>query len=128
MGKRVLGDNPIPPIFVVDGLDVGVFASVDDAVLQLEAVDVKQDEYFSYDGEGRLLRLIADGDRVTAQLAETEPSHAEELSTILRDFLKEMGVKGVEDSSCDFQCLVEASRKFIYSPPRFWPFRKRSNG
>src|SRR6267142_492460 len=123
---QILGNTPTPPIFIVDGLDVGVFASVDDAVLQLEAVDVNNGEYSSYDAEGRSLRLTTDGERVIAQLAETEPSHADELSTVLRDFLKAVGVDGVDDCSCDLQCLVEISRKFIYSPPRFWPFRKRS--
>jgi hypothetical protein len=104
---------------------VGIFGSVEEAVLQLEAIDVKRGEYSTYDAEGRLLQLAVDGDRVTAHLAETQASHAQELSTALRAFLKAMGVSRAEDPLCDLQCLVEASREFIYSPPRFWPFRKR---
>lgn len=113
METRVLGNQPIPPIFIVDGLDVGVFASVDDTVLQLEAVDVNNGEYSSYDAEGRSLHLTTDGETVIAQLAEVKPSHVDELSTVLRDFLKAVGAEGVDDSSCDLKCLVEISRKFI---------------
>src|SRR5215510_8023151 len=94
MGKRVLDNSPTPPIFIVDGLDVGVFESLDDAVLQLEAVDVENGEYSSYDAEGRSLRLMTHGDRVLAQLDEREPSHADELSAVLRDFLKAAGIDG----------------------------------
>ena len=73
MGEGVLMNNPKPPVFVIDGLDVGVFKSVEDAVLQLEPIDVNRGEYSAYDAEGRLLRLAVDGAKVTAHLAETEP-------------------------------------------------------
>jgi len=74
---------------------------------------------------GRRACEALDDFAVTAHLAETQASHAQELSTALREFLKAMGVSRAEDPLCDLQCLVEASREFIYSPPRFWPFRKR---
>jgi hypothetical protein len=126
MGEGVLGINPTPPVFVIDGLDVGVFKSIEDAVLQLEPVDVNRGEYSAYDGEGRSLRLAVDGSKVTAHLAEAKASHADELSVALREFLKAMGEKTADDPGCDLPCLVEASRTFMYSPPRLWPFRKRS--
>ena len=124
MGEGVLMNNPKPPVFVIDGLDVGVFKSVEDAVLQLEPIDVNRGEYSAYDAEGRLLRLAVDGAKITAHLAETEPSHVDELSAALRGFLKAMGIMTVDDPECDLRCLVEASQQFIYSPPKLWPFGK----
>jgi hypothetical protein len=125
MGEGFFSNNPIPPIFVIDGLDVGIFASIDDAVLQLEPVDVQRAEYSAYYAQGRLLQLEVKGPRVMAYLAEANASHGEELSAALRLFLKAMGVMTADDPTCDLACLVEASRKFMYSPPKLWPFRKR---
>jgi len=125
MGEGVLDKNPKPPIFVIDGLDVGIFASIEDAVLQLEASDIKRGEYATYDAHGRLLELTVDGERILAHLSEHEPDHAEELSEALREFLKAMGVSSAADPNCDLPCLVRESSRFVYSPPRFWPFRKR---
>jgi len=126
MGEGVLSNTPTPPVFVIDGLDIGVFASVEEAVLQLEPVDVKQGEYSAYDSEGRLLGLAVDGGKVTAHLVDAQASHADELAGKLRGFLKAMGATTADDPECDLRCLVEASRKFMYSPPKFWPFRKRT--
>jgi len=125
MGERILDQNPTAPIFIIDGLDVGVFASLDEALLQLESIDVKTGEYSSYDAEGRRIQLTVDGDKVIGHLAAPTSTHAHELSAALREFLKAMGESNAEDADCDLQCLVELSRKFIYSPPRIWPFRKR---
>lgn len=126
MGEGVLRSKLTPPIFVIDGLDVGVFKSIEDAVLQLEPVDVNRGDYAAYDAEGRLLRLAVDGLKVTAHPVESEASHAKELSVALSEFLRAMGVMTDDDSEYDLRELVEASRKFMYSPPKLWPFRKRS--
>jgi hypothetical protein len=85
------GNNPTPPIFIVDGLDVGVFASLEEAVLQLEAVDVRNGEYSGYDATGRSILLTTDQDKVVGQLAQKEPSHANELVMALRDFSEGVG-------------------------------------
>ena len=123
-GRRVSKQQSIPPIFVIDGLDVGVFKSIEEAVLQLEPLDVDRGEYSAYDAQGRLLKLVVDGARVTAQLAESEASHARELSALLREFLEAMGELNETDPECDLRYLVDASRRFIYSSPKFWQFRK----
>ena len=44
MGEGVLMSTPIPPIFIIDGHDVAVFASMEEAQLHLEPIDVKNQE------------------------------------------------------------------------------------
>ena len=65
-------------IFIVEGNDVSSYASIEDAQLDLEVIDVENDEYVGYDHEGRLLKLDVDGKkkRVVITLAEDKPSHA----------------------------------------------------
>jgi len=125
MGEGILKQNPRPPIFIIDGEDVGIFSSLDDALLQLEAIDVLHGEYTAYDADGNLLELSVDGERIVAKLPQSEPCRAEQLSTALRQFLDHMGVTRATDPACDLSCLVEESKKFLYFPPRVWPFTKR---
>ena len=112
--EGILMSNLIPPVFIVDGEDVGVFASLEEALLQLEPRDVTNQEYTGYDSEGRLLRLETDGERVSAYLAEDEPIHALQLETALRCFLRAMNEPSANDPKCDLSCLVAASRRFTH--------------
>ena len=47
-----------PPIIIDEHGDVEVYNSVEEAAMNLEAIDVENNEYIAYDSEGRLLRLI----------------------------------------------------------------------
>jgi hypothetical protein len=121
LGEGMVMSKPHPPIFAVEGLDVAVYSSLEDALLHLEPIDVANRINLVYDAKGRLLHLSTDGKRNTAQLAEQEPLHANELAAALRAFLGAVGDAAAADPLCDLACLVEASKKFTYSPPRPWP-------
>jgi hypothetical protein len=105
---------PTPPIFVIEGRDVTIFESLEDAQLQVEPIDVLEGVYVAYDAEGRILRMVVEGDQVKVRLGEDEPTHAEELSRILKDYLKELGELTNEESTHELSRLVEACRKFTH--------------
>jgi hypothetical protein len=82
------------PYFIVDGDDVCMFGSIAKAERVLEAVDVRDGAYVGYDAEGRQLQfktlprrhVLAFRSRqpeVCIALAEEQPSHNEELRTLL---------------------------------------------
>ena len=103
----------VPPIFVVDEDDVIVYESLE---VDLEPLDVKAGGLVAYDAEGRFLRLEVNRGAVTVSVAEEKPTHARELESTLRKFLKASGEPLADDSTCDLECLVNACRKYIISP------------
>ena len=107
-----------PPVFVIDGNDVSIHSSLEDAALLLEATDVKRNLYVGYDSEGRLVRFESDRQRVKASLAEENPLHARELEEALRKYLRAMDVPEGNDSECNLPCLVEVSKRITKDPPR----------
>jgi hypothetical protein len=126
MGKGPLKRQPKPPIFAVDGLDVAVYATTQDAFLHLEPSDVEDGSERIYDAEGRLVLIETDGTKITGGSCADEPSHADELTLALRGFLAMMNEPQADDPTCDLPCLVELSLKYVYTvPSRFWPFGRR---
>ena len=113
VAERILMSSAVPPIFVIEGEDVIVYASVE---VDLEPIDVKAGGLVAYDAEGRLLRLEANRWEVTVSVAEEKPTHAVELEFTLRKFLKATDDPLADDPACDLKCLVNACRKFITSP------------
>lgn len=71
------------PVFVFDGGDVSVFASISDAAGGTEVYDLDTLRYL--DADGIVLRATADGYQV--RLAPTEERHPEELRARLETFL-----------------------------------------
>ena len=104
---------PKPPIFVVEGLDIGIYDSVKDAAQALEPWWVQQKEGSVYDAEGRLLTPEISGPRVVELIPEDPPAHAGELETALRAFLKEIGEAISDDPNCTLPCLVDAAARQI---------------
>jgi len=94
-----------PPIIIVDGHDVSIYDSVEEAQVQLEAIDVRNGEYRAYDAEGRLLAMdiVAEKKRVLLGLIPTDvelvrmsdgeaaPTHERELRKALIAFLVATG-------------------------------------
>lgn len=99
------------PIFIVEDEDILTFASVRDAQMDLEPIDVKLGGFVAYDSEGRLLQIETDGRSVTISSVEDEPSHQNELEHALRRFLTASNAPQGEDPLCDLPCLVNACRK-----------------
>lgn len=104
---------PNPPVFIVDGNDLIVHSTFDEATHWLEPADISTNDYSVYDSEGRLLHIEPDGDKVKILLAEEVPRHASELEDALRRYLRTTGSALGEDSNCDLKCLVEACKKFV---------------
>lgn len=113
---------PITPPIFVRGDDLLTFTSVEEAESYLEPVDVEPDE-LGYDSEGRLLRVIVHGEvrrtgitidqsraRVELVLAEEIPGHAEELRTVLGDWLARAERLPVS-ATAGLPDLVERARK-----------------
>lgn len=123
MGKGVVMSAIKPPVVIVDrrGNDISIHASIEDAQLHLEAIDVKNSEYRAYDSEGCLLALdvVIDKtsvlfgffqtsvERVRIRQAEDEPLHADELRTALLRFLEALGVIDNSLSFGDMDQLIE---------------------
>ena len=102
---------PVPPIFVVEGLDVSVHASVEDAALSLEPWWVEQNEGSAYDSEGRLLEFWIDKHNVRISLSEEIPRHASTLRSILLSFLSAVGEPVGGDSDSSLASLVKLCAK-----------------
>ena len=100
------------PIIVAEGLDISFFQTVEDAERSLEPWWVEENLGKVYDAQGRLLRLQAGDRRVSILSWGIEPTHAEELKSLLREFLKVTNDSVHIDPNCDLSCLVEACRKF----------------
>jgi len=87
-----------PPIFVIEGLDVTVYHSIEDTLRALEPVDVRNNEYSVYDSEGHRLELgvarvpFWGFEKVVLDDVESEPKHAPELASQLASFLADSGV------------------------------------
>ena len=127
LGKGVVMSSIKPPVVIVDrrGNDINIHASIEDAQLHLEAIDVKNNEYRGYDSEGRLLALdvVIDKtsvlfglfqtsvERVRIRQAEDEPLHADELCTALFRFLRALGVIDNSLSFEDVDQLIERVMK-----------------
>ena len=112
---------PRLPIFVIEGLDVSVYSSVDDAQRSLEPWWIKEDRGDVYDAEGRLMQGEAGRIRVTLSLSEEYPAHAEELENALRAYLRAIGSPAGNDQECKLLCLVDACSKIALADQRKGP-------
>lgn len=105
-----------PPILVAEGWDLKLYASIRDAELDLEPVDVESGIYVGYDSQGRLLKIETRDSAVVLSAAEPSPTHQRQLEELLRGALQQAGREpGKADS---LESLVEAARVFAFHPPR----------
>jgi hypothetical protein len=102
------------PIFVIEGMDIAMYNSLDQIQKQLESVDVKNQIYSTYDYEGRLLKLDTDGKQINVIFVEEDPRHARDLEEKLRRTLRFLKEPRADDETCDLQCLVKVSQKYIW--------------
>jgi hypothetical protein len=108
--------QPKPPIFLIEGLDVGVFPSIEDALGSIEPIDVR--ECSAYDSEGRQLKLgVAEtggflgilfwgNQHVVLDAVDPDPSHATALANSLIQFLEYLSVEEKWLSSAPLSELV----------------------
>jgi len=108
-------------IFIIEGNDIASYASIEDAQLDLEVIDVEDDIYVGYDHEGRLLKLGVDGKkkRLVITLAENKPSHAKELEALIRTYLEQVGEPVPNDPAYDLPYLIKVWNEFLGNQ-RWW--------
>lgn len=94
-----------PPIVVVEGHDVMVFRTVDDAARALEGPDVLEGIYEAYDATGVRIDLTSDGgpDDYSAVVALSVPAvppvEAARLCRLLQEHLEHAGATVAVDAS-----------------------------
>ena len=88
----------MPLVFDENG-DVSLYWSLGDAQKNIEAIDVKNNEYAAYDAAGRMLLLKAVDDLpIDITLAEDEPRHRQELVGALRRYVGARQRRGTLDT------------------------------
>jgi hypothetical protein len=108
--------TPLPPIITDENGDIGFFASVAEAELDLEAVDVRDGIYDVFDSAGHRLAVTAEGESVricSDQEASADPA---ELMNRLRRYAARVGPEriGVSDQEgADLQELVGVLSTFF---------------
>ena len=107
--------KPLCPIFIYEPIDMSIYNSVEDAEKDLEAIDVLENTYRSYDACGRHLKLevITEDEYqiVKVKLAEIEPTHINELKADLNEYLIATG--DIETNESELSTLIELSKKHI---------------
>jgi hypothetical protein len=105
------------PIITDDSGDIGVYRTVADACINMEAIDVRDGVYDVFDRSGRRLLVTASSEAVSIQLdprAEPEP---EELERRLRHFITRVGADrvGIPDlQAAALSDLVDALDIFFH--------------
>ncbi len=104
----------LPPIMVFDGLDLQLYDSLDNALREIEGVDVEDGCYECFDAAGRRVSLGAKGVRrgwiaakvgeaVVTEVEET-PSGGERLHSLLVEYLAAIGRS--QPRSADLATLI----------------------
>ena len=90
-----------PPIIISEQNDLEVYKTIENAILDLEAIDVINKAYVAYDSEGRLLRLYVNDPnlplwgkeiRILIEEAENIPTHMAELEELLARHLEYINI------------------------------------
>lgn len=110
---RILMATILFPIFVIEGLDIVAFNSIEAAEQFLEPWWVKEKLGKVYDSEGRLLELIAEDSTVKISSSEEIPMHISELRKVLFDFLKITRNDQCFDPNHELSYLVKEVLKII---------------
>ena len=80
------------PIIISEHGDLSLYDSLEAAQCDVEAIDVRNNEYIAFDSEGRLLKLdlvpMRWTDGVSISVAEVEPTHQSALAATIHVFLK----------------------------------------
>jgi len=111
-----------PPIIIDDHGDIGLYANLEDAAADLEAVDVLDEAYEVFDSTGRIIRATAEGinSKVTLTIDTSRPPVPDLLAERLRLFIENVGPEriGIQGSlaALSLKDLVGALARFWGSP------------
>lgn len=108
-----------PPLIVIEGHDIGIYADVAFTLGDLEAIDVQKETYRVFDAEGRLVKLVAEKNRVVLSTTEEEPQYRLELEAALRGFLIVIGMPKMLADGMSLPQLLEESARYATVDPNF---------
>jgi hypothetical protein len=110
-----------PPIVFAEGHDIELFASLDELTAKVEPFVVERGNVTAYDSDGRridirvqkpersgIASLVEVSGRVTAILAEAEPTHGTQLKSLLVAYLA-----GVLPKSQELAALERSSIRLL---------------
>ena len=107
------------PIFITEDYDLGIYASIEDAKIYLESIDVANGIYIGYDSLGNLLSLsvsdnekLNDDDKIIITLSKPLKNCEKKLEKIIRDFLDYMNNPVGKDLNYSLADLTQYCLKF----------------
>lgn len=98
------------PIYLIEGRDIAIFQTVEDAQAELEPALVRQQSDVGFDARGQRLAIESDERTVLISLDEHAEADPKALAERLRRYLIAVGEKRAGEEDCDLPCLVELSR------------------
>jgi hypothetical protein len=104
---------PTSPIFICEHGDVSVYSSPQRACVEIEAIDIKNNEYIGFDFNGRKLIIKLINEKPAIYLQEELPSCPEQLEKILLRFLVLIGDKEYVHEKKELKDLVAYFKKFM---------------
>ncbi len=123
-GRGLTAADVVQPVFVVEGGDVEVHASLDEAISSLEGIDVADGVYQVFDAAGRRIRLRAEGvkrGRFTVDVGKVYLDRIEESSDgpsellgALRQYARRLGRTDLDSAALGD--LIEAINRRRDSP------------
>lgn len=106
--------EPVPPLFVFEDADLSAYRSVDEVCGDLEAVDVRNGLFESFDGEGYPVDLLTSGYAVVgAQRIKGQASDMKAVIARVREHARVLGPRRlgqIDIETADLTSLAEAIR------------------
>ncbi len=103
------------PIIISEGLDLGLYSTLEMAQISIEPTDVLNGIYSLYDSSGNILvaKVVETPNGSQVEIHPTGATDQEALAELLRDFLKETGSEETAVNTKGLDQLVELSENFF---------------
>jgi hypothetical protein len=111
-----MSEQAAHPVIVDEHGDIELYPTIQAACFDLEAIDVRNDEYEVFDSRGNRLAIAAEGERVRIWLDPRSQPAPEELADRLRRFISRVGPDriGIDDAeAATLDQLVRALARFF---------------
>ncbi len=82
------------PIIIAErgGVDVSIYDSLEQAIFQIEPIDVQHDEYEVFDADGREIRLKTEGNQISVDCISEIHNRGGDLKQSYKPILKQWAV------------------------------------
>ena len=103
------------PLLIFEDFDLCLYESLEDAMMNLEPIDVSDGVCLGFDARGRRLEIQTDGTSILIGARESEPTHEGDLRNLLKKVL-ELSNDREASQHDDLDILVRACRNFTFQP------------